>query len=166
MLFLLVLECREVFADDWNKLKPLKMTSHPLQEPGTWPGKRLECNIKITAPSHHAIRYKTASKTEILPWKKEWYKYYTKWGSYISGDRIVRNLDFIKNIFLFWLTYLEVSLTNDATTSQPSLTLKQPCSATYLRVEKKNQLDVTECFVALMRCSTCFGNFYAHNQEL
>ena len=29
-------------------------------------------------------------------------------------------------------------------------------------VEKKNQLDVTECFIALMICSTCFGHFYAH----
>ena len=28
-------------------------------------------------------------------------------------------------------------------------------------VEKKNQLDVTECFLALIR-STCFGHFYAH----
>ena len=35
-----------------------------------------------------------------------------------------------------------------------------------LCVEKKNQLDVTECFIALMICSTSFGNFYAHHQEL
>jgi len=33
-------------------------------------------------------------------------------------------------------------------------------------VEKKNQLDATECFIALIICSTCFGNFYAHHQEL
>ena len=33
-------------------------------------------------------------------------------------------------------------------------------------VEKKNQLDVTECFIALMIRSTCFGDFYAHHQEL
>ena len=33
-------------------------------------------------------------------------------------------------------------------------------------VEKKNHLDVTECFIALMICSTCFGHFYAHHQEL
>jgi hypothetical protein len=33
-------------------------------------------------------------------------------------------------------------------------------------VEKKNQLDITECFIALMICSTCFGHFYAHHQEL
>ena len=32
--------------------------------------------------------------------------------------------------------------------------------------EKKNQLDVTECFIALMICSTCFGHFYAYHQEL
>ena len=30
-------------------------------------------------------------------------------------------------------------------------------------VEKKNQLDVTECFIALMICSKCFGHFYAHH---
>jgi len=35
-----------------------------------------------------------------------------------------------------------------------------------VRVEKKNQLDVTECFIALMICSTYFGHFYAHHQEL
>ena len=34
------------------------------------------------------------------------------------------------------------------------------------RVEKKNQLDATECFIALIICSTCFGHFYAHHQEL
>jgi len=33
-------------------------------------------------------------------------------------------------------------------------------------VEKKNQLDVTEFFIALMIRSTCFGQFYAHHQEL
>ena len=33
-------------------------------------------------------------------------------------------------------------------------------------VEKKNQLDVTECFIALMICSTCFGHLYAQHQEL
>ena len=33
-------------------------------------------------------------------------------------------------------------------------------------VEKKNQLDATECFIALIICSTCFGHFCAHHQEL
>ena len=33
-------------------------------------------------------------------------------------------------------------------------------------VEKKNQLDVAECFIELMICPTCFGHFYAHHQEL
>jgi len=32
-------------------------------------------------------------------------------------------------------------------------------------VEKKNQLDVTECFIALMILSTCFGHLYVHHQE-
>jgi len=33
-------------------------------------------------------------------------------------------------------------------------------------VEKKNQLEATEWFIALIVCSTCFGHFYAHHQEL
>ena len=34
-------------------------------------------------------------------------------------------------------------------------------------VEIKCQLDATEVFIAdLIVCSTCFGNHYAHNQEL
>jgi len=33
-------------------------------------------------------------------------------------------------------------------------------------VEKKNHLDATECFIALMIRSTCFGHFYAHHQVL
>jgi len=36
----------------------------------------------------------------------------------------------------------------------------------YLCVEKKNQLDATEWFIALIICSTCFGHLYAHHQEL
>ena len=33
-------------------------------------------------------------------------------------------------------------------------------------VEKKNQLDATEWFIALIICSTCFAQFYAHHLEL
>ena len=36
----------------------------------------------------------------------------------------------------------------------------------YICVEKTNQLDATEWFNALIIFSTCFGHFYAHNQEL
>ena len=36
----------------------------------------------------------------------------------------------------------------------------------FLCVEKKSQLDATEWFIALIICSTCFGHFYAHHQEL
>ena len=35
-----------------------------------------------------------------------------------------------------------------------------------LCVKKKNQLDVTECIIALMICLTCFGHFYVHYTEL
>jgi len=31
---------------------------------------------------------------------------------------------------------------------------------------EENQLDVTECFIVLIICSTCFGHLYAHHQEL
>ena len=31
---------------------------------------------------------------------------------------------------------------------------------------EENQLDATECFIALILCSTCFGHLYAHHQEL
>jgi len=31
---------------------------------------------------------------------------------------------------------------------------------------EENQLDATEWFIALMICSTCFGNLYAHHQVL
>ena len=34
-------------------------------------------------------------------------------------------------------------------------------------VEKKNQLDATEWFIAIIIIfSSCFGHFYAHHQEL
>ena len=31
---------------------------------------------------------------------------------------------------------------------------------------EENELDATECFIALIICSTCFGHLYAHHQEL
>jgi len=31
---------------------------------------------------------------------------------------------------------------------------------------EENQLDATECFIALIICSKCFGHLYAHHQEL
>ena len=31
---------------------------------------------------------------------------------------------------------------------------------------EENQLDATECFIALIICSTCFEHLYAHHQEL
>ena len=45
----------------------------------------------------------------------------------------------------------------------PALTYREN---RYTTVEKKNHLDATEWFIALIICSTCFGNFYAHHQEL
>ena len=31
---------------------------------------------------------------------------------------------------------------------------------------EENQLDATECFIAIIICSTCFGHSYAHHQDL
>jgi len=31
---------------------------------------------------------------------------------------------------------------------------------------EENQIDATECFIALIICSTCFGHLYAHHQDL
>ena len=33
-------------------------------------------------------------------------------------------------------------------------------------LREENQLDATECFIALIIFSTCFGQLYAHHQEL
>ena len=38
--------------------------------------------------------------------------------------------------------------------------------ASLCKRREQNQLDATECFIALMICSTCFGHSYAHHQEL
>ena len=36
----------------------------------------------------------------------------------------------------------------------------------YIFVKNKNQLDATECFIALIICSTRIGHFNAHHQDL
>jgi len=38
--------------------------------------------------------------------------------------------------------------------------------ASQYRCREEHQLDVTECFIALIICSTCFGHLYSHHQEL
>jgi len=38
--------------------------------------------------------------------------------------------------------------------------------ASLYNLREENQLDATEWFIALVICSTCFGHFYAHHQEL
>jgi len=40
------------------------------------------------------------------------------------------------------------------------------CTASLYKRRKENQIDVAECFIALIICSTCFGHLYAHHQEL
>ena len=40
-----------------------------------------------------------------------------------------------------------------------------PQKCLYQRREE-TQLDATQCFIALIICSTCFGHSYAHHQEL
>ena len=36
----------------------------------------------------------------------------------------------------------------------------------FFKRTEENQLDATECFIAHIICSTCFGHLYAHHQEL
>ena len=38
--------------------------------------------------------------------------------------------------------------------------------ASLYNCREENQLDATECFIALLICSTYFGHLYAHHQEL
>jgi len=38
--------------------------------------------------------------------------------------------------------------------------------ASLYKRREETQLDATECFIALIICSTCFGHLYAHHQEL
>ena len=38
---------------------------------------------------------------------------------------------------------------------------EEPCKR-----REENEPDATECSIALIICSTCFGHFYAHHQEL
>jgi len=38
--------------------------------------------------------------------------------------------------------------------------------ASLYKLREENQLDATECFIALLIRSTCFAPLYAHNQEL
>ena len=39
-------------------------------------------------------------------------------------------------------------------------------SASQYKSREVNLLDATECFIALIICSTCFGQLCAHHQEL
>ena len=45
-------------------------------------------------------------------------------------------------------------------------TLQRAINNSLKCVEKKNQLDATEWSITLIICSTCFGYFYAHHQDL
>ena len=38
--------------------------------------------------------------------------------------------------------------------------------ASFYTRREENQLDATECFIAFIICSACFGHLYAHHQEL
>ena len=41
-----------------------------------------------------------------------------------------------------------------------------PCQIKICERREENLLDATECFIAIIICSTCFGHSYAHHQEL
>ena len=38
--------------------------------------------------------------------------------------------------------------------------------ASLYKLREENQLDATECFIAIIICSTYFGHSYAHHLEL
>ena len=38
--------------------------------------------------------------------------------------------------------------------------------ASYYKRREENRLDPTECFIAIIICSTRFGHSYTHHQEL
>jgi len=38
--------------------------------------------------------------------------------------------------------------------------------ASQYKRREENQVDATECFIALVICSTCFRHLHAHHQEL
>jgi hypothetical protein len=46
------------------------------------------------------------------------------------------------------------------------MNLMYVCLASLYKCREDNQLDATECFIALIICSTCFGHLCAHHQEL
>ena len=47
-----------------------------------------------------------------------------------------------------------------------SLNLMCVCPCIVVISEEENQLDVTQCFIELVICSTCFGHVYANHEEL
>jgi len=43
---------------------------------------------------------------------------------------------------------------------------RQPLINIDIKRREENQLDTTECFIAIIICLACFGHLYAHHQEL
>ena len=72
---------------------------------------------------------------------------------------VINNLNF-RNIFLFFSINVKYCKAEDSKLDV--------CLSVHLCIciEKKNQQDVTEWFIALLICSKCYGQFYAHHQEL
>ena len=63
-------------------------------------------------------------------------------------------------MFCCWVTYTH--RVNNILSNECSL----PVSVSVKCVEKKNQQDANEWFIALIICSTYFRQIYAHHQEL
>ena len=43
---------------------------------------------------------------------------------------------------------------------------RKSTNSTDYKLRAENQIDATECFIAIIICSTCFRHSYAHHQEL
>ena len=71
--------------------------------------------------------------------------------------------------------YLNINFMSSETSFSPRLQVsdtKSPlefdvCLSVHHRnMGRRNQLDVTQCFIVLVISSTCFGHVYTHHQEL
>ena len=62
--------------------------------------------------------------------------------------------------------YVFSNISNESTASVFIDVLKTKAAISSKMRSEENQLQATECFIALIICSTCFGHSYAHHQQL
>jgi hypothetical protein len=67
------------------------------------------------------------------------------------------------SVVVFWIWIHTLKANMAAFRGKKDASLKTDCNNMH---REENQLDATEWFLALIICSTCFGHFYDHHQEL